>query len=307
MSYMTVFVKHPHGTLISIPAIDAPAVPPVPPVATGIRRPAVALLDSAVGSHPWLEPPASLTSLTVPIAGRASSDVSAQEPSPHPDANRPAGPIDITQHGTFDAGIIRRFAPGAEIISVAVMDSTGNIEPSDVLSALAAIHDLLGSETGRFVDVVCLPFGYVQGRATPEHMRSEKVLLDKLAELGVIVVAAAGNLGTEQPVYPAAFADQAPPLGPALLSIGALNPDRSRASYSSRGHWVKHWEVGLVDSIVADPPDGYARGEGTSFAATTVSAQLAGALSDIGKLNETTPGAARARAAEALTHIGVHP
>jgi len=222
------------------------------------------------------------------------------------DSDSPQSPaaIEITQHGTFDAGILRQFAPGADIMSVSVMGASGLIEPLDVRHALMAIRDRdARPEPESFVDIVCLPLGYVQDRATPDHMEAEKKVLDELAALGVMVVAAAGNLASEELVYPAAFADQQPPVGPPVLSVGALEPDGSHAAYSSRGPWVKHWEVGLVDSIVAEPPEGYARGEGTSFAATTVAAQLSMALSAMDNLNDVTAGATIDRAKAALRQV----
>jgi Subtilase family len=291
MSYITLFVKHPHGTITVF--APPPARPSLPP---GARRPVVALFDSAVGSHSWLKPPTVLTSLALPDPTDETAAHSDSLPSP--------AAIEITQHGTFDAGILRRFAPGADIMSVSVMGATGDIEPLDVRRALMAIRDRDASpEPGSFVDIVCLPFGYVQGQATRDHMEAEKELLDELAALGVVVIAAAGNLASDELVYPAAFADQRPAVGPPVLSVGALKLDGDRAEYSSFGPWVKHWEVGVVESIVAEPPEGYARGEGTSFAATTVAAQVATALSGMDDLNDVTADATIARATAALTQL----
>jgi serine protease len=294
MGYITLFVKHPHGTMTTIPFVNPP--PPPSRLARGGRRPVVALFDSAVGTHSWLKPPTVLTSLALPEPTDETAADSDSPPSP--------AAIEITQHGTFDAGVLRQFAPDADIMSVSIMGASGLIEPLDVRRALLAIRDRdASSEPESFVDIVCLPLGYVQGRATPEHMEAEKKLLDELAALGVLVVAAAGNLGTDELVYPAAFADQRPPVGPPVLSVGALDQNGTRADYSSHGPWVKHWEVGLVDSIVAEPPEGYASGEGTSFAATTVAAKLAMALRAMDNLNDVTTDATIARATAALTRV----
>jgi hypothetical protein len=294
MGFITLFVKHPHGTMTTIRSVDPP--PPPSRLAVGARRPVVALFDSAVGTHSWLKPPTVVTSLALSEPTDETAADSDSQPSP--------AAIEITQHGTFDAGILRQFAPDADIMSVSVMGASGLIEPPDVRHALMAIRDRDARlEPESFVDIVCLPLGYVQDRATPDHMEAEKKLLDELAALGVVVVAAAGNLASDELVYPAAFADQRPPVGPPVLSVGALEPDGSRAAYSSRGPWVKHWEVGRVDSIVAEPPEGYARGEGTSFAATTVAARLAMTLSAMDDLNDVTADATIARATAALSRL----
>ena len=69
--------------------------------------------------------------------------------------------------------------------------------------------------------------------------------LRALGECGVAVVVSAGNDSTDRPMFPAAFtpypggqvaaytADCVP-----VISVGALNPDRSIALFSNAGPWV---------------------------------------------------------------------
>ena len=67
-----------------------------------------------------------------------------------------------------------------------------------------------------------------------------------LLDLGVVVVAAAGNYSTSRKFYPAAFAP-APPAGQVpLISVGALNPNGSKAVFSDGGHWITAWASGAV-------------------------------------------------------------
>jgi subtilisin family serine protease len=60
-------------------------------------------------------------------------------------------------------------------------------------------------------------------------------------------VAAAGNLSTTRKFYPAAFAQRPAPAGQVpLISVGALNPNGSRAVFSDGGRWVTAWAPGGV-------------------------------------------------------------
>jgi subtilisin family serine protease len=81
---------------------------------------------------------------------------------------------------------------------------------------------------------------------------------------GAVVVAAAGNEGTDDPRYPAAL--------PGVIAVGATDGS-SRAAFSSYGPWVDVAAPGV--SIVGAVPGGYAIGDGTSFAAPIVAGQAA--------------------------------
>ncbi|MFI5895192.1 S8/S53 family peptidase [Actinoplanes sp. NPDC051513] len=100
----------------------------------------------------------------------------------------------------------------------------------------------------------------------------------------VLIVAAAGNLGTTEPVFPAAFAG--------AVAVGALTDDLRPAPFSSHGSWLTCSAVGV--GVVApfvpgavppepDPdfpdqtfgPDAWAMWTGTSFAAPQVSGAVA--------------------------------
>ena len=131
------------------------------------------------------------------------------------------------------------------------------------------------------------------------------------------VTAAAGNFSTSRRFYPAAFADLAPmPVQAPLISVGALNPDGSKALFSDGGTWIRAWASGaaMISTFPADingsrdpevrrpahpanvlpdglslPPwraaldqddftSGFAAWSGTSFAAPVLAAVLAAEL-----------------------------
>lgn len=301
---ITLFVKHPHGEMYLINLAPPSDPAPLPP---GARRPVIALLDSPVESHPWLDTPGGPFATVLALPG-PGPDVSVGGAEKFLDPV----PVSLRQHGTFNAGVIRRLAPDSTVLSVPVMAPGEDIDHDRVQQALSAVLARVQSHRpDEFVDVMCLPFGYREGRAPPEHIGEERRLLDELASHGVLVVAAAGNFGTDEPVFPAAFGVTAPASGPAVLSVGALDTgaDPARACYSGHGAWVRHWEVGVADSIVADPPGSFAHGRGTSIAAARVAAKLAVQLgstlgSDPHSLNDVSDDAVIARATLALSRLG---
>jgi len=277
--------------------------------ARGGRRPIVALLDTAVQPHPWLGP-------SDPDLTGAGFWVDARRLGWHPGPRLTPSSSPVTEgphgrelgdqegHGTFCAGLIRQIAPDARVLAVEVMNDDGMVYGDHVLNGLGWLVDLHVPDRRSVVlekgDVVCLPFGFRP--IWPMDKTYVGWLGDVLGELGqrgVLVVAAAGNDGEDDPVYPAAFAASAAYPETRLVSVGALNSNgRTRAEYSNYGFWVSDWEVGTsvvstfpkVDGAArpelawddgresADPDDftgGFARWSGTSFAAAIYAGRYA--------------------------------
>ena len=71
--------------------------------------------------------------------------------------------------------------------------------------------------------------------------------IEALLDLGVVVVAAAGNFATSREFYPAAFAREPVPAGQVpVISVGALNPNGTKAMFSNDGRWVTAWARGAA-------------------------------------------------------------
>ena len=190
----------------------------------------------------------------------------------------------------------------------------------DLLCALALLADrIAAAEDGgmaEMVDVVSLSLGYFdESPADLAYSSGLWQVIELLLELGVAVVATAGNYSTSRRFYPAAFSLQPAPVP--VISVGALNPNGSKALFSDGGHWVRAWAAGAAvvscypddvngslapeilvrghpdgpgaaggradDREALDPDDfrgGFAAWSGTSFAAPLIAAELAARLLD---------------------------
>jgi hypothetical protein len=201
----------------------------------------------------------------------------------------PALPIlDIgAGHGTFVAGIIRQVDPQAKIVVYSGLDTHGLASEETIASAM--IRAALDG-----VHVINLSLGVerVNG-VVPPALEAAVKQIQSLDDPPAIV-ASAGNNGTEEPVYPAAFDD--------VVSVGALQAVEvtgqtpAGADWSSHGTWVRCSAVGegIVSTFVKGqedphfggndvyPQDSWAVWSGTSFAAPQISAHIAKKCRDDG-------------------------
>ncbi|TCO50628.1 S8 family peptidase [Actinocrispum wychmicini] len=302
---------------------------PPPPRQDLDRRPVIAILDTGIGPNDWFDlpdrenPPAPDGFLQVfpevQDAIRTQEETTAditptQVLRDYWDApvtdNPLVGEVDKdTGHGTFIAGIIRQVAPDANVLSIRVLHSDGVAYEGDVLLALWRLVERVenaqnGGDPEDMVDVVSLSLGYFDETADPQGFTGHLVeVIDRLRELGVLVVAAAGNDATTRRFYPAALAERPENgLGAQVLSVGALNPNTTKAVFSNEAPWVRSWATGAAvvstfpkdvqGSVTADlepaadraslDADDYRAGfavwDGTSFAAPLAAAEITAAL-----------------------------
>jgi subtilisin family serine protease len=283
------------------------------------RRPVVAVLDTGIGKHRWFQNGVQ-TQLQFDGVLAALTD-----PDTDPEVTGDiVGPMDgaldsHSGHGTFIAGLIRQICPRADILALRVMGSDGIVEEKDLIRAMGVIAKTVdtGDDGRPPIDIVSLSLGYYHEDL--ESIALDSVLLKQIRALGtsgVAVVACAGNDGTSREMYPGAFyphtggvvADFERNCVP-VLSVGALNPDRSVALFSNGGDWVGAWEIGaaVVSTFpqtfnggaqpsvsVTEPPDaggtpgatrasmdpdsfveGFGTWSGTSFATPILAANLA--------------------------------
>src|SRR3984957_14157967 len=253
------------------------------PGALRCRRPVVAVLDTGVRAHPWLDvrrnpaggylvDPADGFVMDDPgiqaVVYAESSSAAAEQgdASRQPITDGWDGPVagdpllgelnDAIGHGTFISGIVRQAAPDARVPSIRIMHSADVVDEGDLLCALALLADrIAAAEDGsmaEMVDVVSLSLGYFdESPADIAYGSGLWQVIQVLLDLGVAVVAAAGNYSTSRRFYPAAFSLQPSPVP--VISVGALNPNGSKALFSDGGRWVRAWAAGAA--VVSSYPD----------------------------------------------------
>jgi thermitase len=163
-------------------------------------------------------------------------------------------------HGTAVASLILQIAPNATILPVRVLGPDGSALPS----AVAAGIDWA---VGQGATVINL--------SVVSHTdASLSVALKNAADRGIYIVMAAGNEGTDPPLYPAKFAQQNNDLGGHSLSVGSIDIDNLKSDFSNYGAQLKVLAPGRL-LTVAFPDNRVAQATGTSFATPVVAGVLA--------------------------------
>ena len=244
----------------------------------------VAVVDSGVPAN-FRDNPLLGTSLLGPPA--VGSGPSEDEPWPY------SGPVPVLVfpqgHGSFVAGVVRQAATGASVRSYRALDTDGVTDEwylghqlsLVLLDAPQVINLSLGTTTR--ADEKLMGLSELERAATRPNTDGEPP--------APIVVAAAGNLGSSRPFYPAA--------DKWTISVGAVELTGPRndipvpASFSNFGPWVDVCAKGVrVYSSYEHKPyrllsspstivdfTGFAVWNGTSFAAPLVSGVVADRLS----------------------------
>jgi subtilase family protein len=285
--------KSGHGVAAWLPA-PADEMPPSPSWSPSADPPMIALLDSGVQPHEWL--PAHGGPPFVIDAAALGLDWHSPVPEDQPD-KQPYPPGSHWGHGTFIAGLICQVAPGAQILSLRVMDSAGQVADSAVAAALCWLADHAHDVP---VDIVLMAFGRHREHPQDEGLDQVRKAISRVAALGLTIVASAGNDGSTEPVYPAAFAVD-DHLSSSVVSVGSRISKSEWAPYSNHGRWVREGRNGTntistnpqtfhgaSHDQVAQPPitdlhdmvadsTAFAWWSGTSFSAAIYAGQLAGA------------------------------
>lgn len=177
--------------------------------------------------------------------------------------NDDAMPQDDNGHGTMVAGIaaaatsnakgVAAAAWRARVIPVKVLDASGVGTDAQVASGITWAAD-------QGAKVINLSLG------GPDDSPVLRAAVEYAFSKNVVVVAAAGNEGSNVPQYPAAFVG--------VVAVAATTQSGSFTYFSSYGWWVNISAPGMfiASTFQADgPAEDYAIGHGTSFAAPLVS------------------------------------
>lgn len=177
-------------------------------------------------------------------------------------------PSPLAGHGTFVCGLILEHAPHSKLWMKGVIDDAGHDEDADVAAAITALAN-------EGVKLINLSFGGTTGEWLPPE-GIEKAI-NALGD-DVVIVAAAGNDGTHQRLFPAGIT----PTHAKMVSVGAVDETAEPlpgglppvATFSN--HW-RHLTVFTngVGLIGPHAEGKSAARSGTSFAAAVVTGRIA--------------------------------
>jgi hypothetical protein len=148
-------------------------------------------------------------------------------PFPYPDGRLDAA----AGHGSCVTGIIQQIAPGARVRVYKVTDPFGVGTDWQIAQAVKRAVD-----DGAEIINISMGTPTIDG-APPRAMRAALEALPP----HVLVVCAAGNGASTDPMWPAAFSELLPGQ---VVAVGALDPDGSGAGFSSRGRYVTCSAIG---------------------------------------------------------------
>lgn len=264
----------PLGHVIKGEDFAAPTTVTVGPPATGpsgapVR---VAIIDTGIT-------PEVRTDQWLGTIARTAHNVDLLDVLPFPGDNR----LDwFSGHGTFVSGIVQQIAPGVETRVYRFTTSDGLGTEKDVAEAVLRAAEEAAADGVRVI--INLSVGVPAVAGIPP-VALENVVRQLADDPNVLLVAAAGNNGTDEPVYPAAFDD--------VIGVGALTAEYEPAPFSSHGKGFLDCStvgVGVVSTFVAGlmppeatatvpdytfPPNSWGVWSGTSFTAPQISAAIA--------------------------------
>lgn len=166
---------------------------------------------------------------------------------------------DVYGHGTHVAGIISAnsnngigitgVAPECRLVNIKIADDRGKCQSSVLAEGI-----VWASDNG--ASVINISVGFIE--PSPELANA----VDYAWNRGAVIIVAAGNHGTECPIYPAYYEN--------CIAVAATSQDGTLAPLSNYGIWVDVAAPGF--NIYSTLPDnGYDYKTGTSFAAAYVS------------------------------------
>ncbi len=213
----------------------------------------VAVLDTGV----QLDHPVLAGRLSVLGYDFVDNDLTPQEEANGQDDDGDGRVDEAYGHGTHVAGIVHLVAPEAQIFPLRVLNSDGRGNNFRTANAI-----LYAAYSG--ADVINLSLG----TAHPSALLRDGV--EEASGLGVVVAAAAGNLNSTAPQYPAAEA--------CVIAVTSVDARNRKSSFANYGDWIGVAAPG-ENVYSAIPVNGYAGWSGTSMSSPFVAGQAALLLS----------------------------
>ena len=217
-----------------------------------------------VHNNPGGKELADINQETTPILDQETTPILDQETTPILDSKK----FPAYGHGTMVAGLIHLVAPKAMLMPVKVFAADGTATISQIVNGIywAVDHD---------ANVINMSF------STKEPSAALERAIAYANSKGVICVAAAGNDGQAEVVYPAAYST--------VIDVASTSDSDVRSLFSNFGGQIALAAPGEA-VITTYPGNRYAEVWGTSFSAPLVSG---GAALLVGMGDEITPAQAR--------------
>ncbi len=203
---------------------------------------------------------------------------------------------DTLGHGTKIAGLLGAAANGSGVVGVApdALLIPVRVYDSANLASSSRVQGGVRHALANGARIINLSLG---SRSAP---MAETAVREAVAG-GALVVAAAGNFGDANPIWPARFASASWANGQ-VLAVGAVDNSNNIASFSNRaGDTAEFFLVAPGSSLQTTCPSGYCSGSGTSYAAPVV-AGAAGLL--LGQWSYLTAQQTAAILLETATDLG---
>ncbi|MFF9087690.1 S8/S53 family peptidase [Streptomyces sp. NPDC014991] len=135
-------------------------------------------------------------------------------------------------HGTFIAGIVAALAPNTDITVRGTLNDAGAVLESEFAGRLFEAVDRNG-----WPDIISLSAG--TPGADTDGLIGLDTFMRELRDRRTLLIAAAGNNGSDTRFWPAAYA-ALPEYADCVLSVGALRADgESGACFTNYGPWVR--------------------------------------------------------------------
>lgn len=174
------------------------------------------------------------------------------------------GAHDTAYHGTAVAKVIKDYIPDCKILSFSIFDSDMKGNTCKAISSLLSVIRYKLDNKNKFV---IANLSWVIDDASYLTRRIVKSLISRLNKIGVPVVVAAGNDGTNvMSKYPACW--------PEPICVSACDEDGVRAAFSCWHNEVDFCDIGVNIHTVSSSGDPFVV-NGTSFSTPVVTGKLA--------------------------------
>ena len=290
-----------HVAILSATAGGCPAAPPKPaprrhePFVEPPSRESTAKVTILDSGYIWTDPPhRHLDERVTVVAGQRLDPTTGTWVADEPDGpyTDPAGQLDgISGHGTFIAGLISHIAPRTRLEVVGLRNQEVEIPVLDPATELGLFETEVAIAYAmlRRCDTDVIQCGFAFPTLDDYPSLPFAAVMAQLREASaphagrVAVVAPAGNEQSRRRYWPAALPD--------VIGVAATSRrGNARAWFSNWGDWCDccargeyvystfiHWDGPVEGEPITDIEDfdGWARWDGTSFAAPKVSAEIA--------------------------------